>query len=96
MPGVIALRQFYTRERWDAADMQNTTADTGGKRVLLPSKYAGTEKVVLFGPSGMVGQGVLRECLLDPQISEVVSIVRRSTGEHDAKVREVSQLSETA
>ena len=46
-------------------------------------------KVVLFGASGMVGQGVLRECLLDPQISEVVSIVRSSTGEHDAKVREV-------
>jgi hypothetical protein len=44
-------------------------------------------KVVLFGPSGMVGQGVLRECLLYPQISEVVSIVRSSTGEHDAKVR---------
>ncbi|HXN65627.1 MAG TPA: hypothetical protein VN862_09850 [Candidatus Acidoferrales bacterium] len=47
-------------------------------------------KVVLFGASGMVGQGVLRECWLDPQISEVVSIVRSSTGEHDAKVREVA------
>ncbi len=23
-------------------------------------------KVVLFGSTGMVGQGVLRECLLDP------------------------------
>jgi len=24
-------------------------------------------KVVLFGATGMVGQGVLRECLLDPE-----------------------------
>ena len=25
-------------------------------------------KVILFGASGMVGQGVLRECLLDPGV----------------------------
>jgi uncharacterized protein YbjT (DUF2867 family) len=26
-------------------------------------------RVILFGASGMVGQGVLRECLLDPEVS---------------------------
>jgi uncharacterized protein YbjT (DUF2867 family) len=46
-------------------------------------------KVVLFGGTGMVGRGVLRECLLDPEIERVVSVVRRQTGMHDPKLREV-------
>ncbi|MEN3951098.1 hypothetical protein WJU17_06090 [Iodidimonas sp. SYSU 1G8] len=33
-------------------------------------------KILLFGATGMVGQGVLRECLRDPAIGEVVSIGR--------------------
>ncbi len=46
-------------------------------------------KVVLFGGSGMVGQAVLRECLLDPEIRRVVSVVRSETGARDPKLREV-------
>jgi hypothetical protein len=38
-------------------------------------------KVILFGATGMVGQGILRECLLDPAVTTVVSVVRRSTGQ---------------
>ncbi len=37
----------------------------------------------------MVGQGVLRECLLDPEIEAVLTIGRSSTGTHHAKLREV-------
>lgn len=41
----------------------------------------------------MVGQGVLRECVLDPQVENVVSVVRRATrpilGRTSDKVREV-------
>jgi hypothetical protein len=33
--------------------------------------------VLLFGASGMVGQGVLRECLLEPDVTRVVAVVRR-------------------
>lgn len=33
-------------------------------------------KVILFGASGMVGQGVLRECLLDPNVTEVLAVGR--------------------
>lgn len=33
-------------------------------------------KVILFGATGMVGQGVLRECLLDPAVERVLAIVR--------------------
>lgn len=33
-------------------------------------------KVILFGASGMVGQGVLRECLLDPGVETVLAVGR--------------------
>jgi uncharacterized protein YbjT (DUF2867 family) len=46
-------------------------------------------KVLLFGATGMVGQGVLRECLLDPDVLSVVSIGRGVTGQHHPKLREL-------
>jgi uncharacterized protein YbjT (DUF2867 family) len=46
-------------------------------------------KVVLFGATGMLGQGVLRECLLDPEIDGVLAVGRRPAGVHHAKLREV-------
>jgi uncharacterized protein YbjT (DUF2867 family) len=46
-------------------------------------------RVVIFGASGMVGQGALRECLLAPDVSEVVSLVRRPSGVTHAKLREI-------
>lgn len=46
-------------------------------------------KVVIFGASGMVGLGVLRECLLDPEVSSVVTVGRSSTGMQHAKLRDV-------
>jgi uncharacterized protein YbjT (DUF2867 family) len=45
--------------------------------------------VILFGATGMVGQGVLRECLLDPDVQKILSIVRGPTGQHHAKLREL-------
>jgi hypothetical protein len=45
-------------------------------------------KVVIFGGSGMVGQGVLRECLLSPEVTGVLSIVRGPTGQSHAKLQE--------
>lgn len=46
-------------------------------------------KVLLFGATGMVGQGVLRECLLDPDVTSVLSIVRAPTGQRSNKLREL-------
>lgn len=37
----------------------------------------------------MVGQGVLRECLRDPGLTEVTSVVRAATGQQHAKLREI-------
>jgi uncharacterized protein YbjT (DUF2867 family) len=45
--------------------------------------------VVLFGATGMVGQGVLIECLADPGVKRVVSIVRRPTGVTHEKLTEI-------
>jgi uncharacterized protein YbjT (DUF2867 family) len=46
-------------------------------------------KVVLFGASGMVGQGVLRECLLDSEVEQVLSIGRTRSGQTHPKLREI-------
>ncbi|MBK5187835.1 MAG: hypothetical protein JJD97_06285 [Gemmatimonadaceae bacterium] len=37
-------------------------------------------KVVLFGATGMVGSGVLLECLESPRVSSVLVVGRSSTG----------------
>jgi uncharacterized protein YbjT (DUF2867 family) len=46
-------------------------------------------KVILFGATGMVGQGVLRECLLDADVESVLSVGRRPTGQAHAKLHEL-------
>jgi uncharacterized protein YbjT (DUF2867 family) len=46
-------------------------------------------KVMLFGATGMIGQGVLRECLLDPDVVQVLAIGRNPTGRRHEKLREV-------
>jgi len=46
-------------------------------------------KVILFGATGMVGQGVLRECLLDADVESVLAVGRSPTGQRHAKLREI-------
>ena len=45
--------------------------------------------VILFGATGMVGQGVLRECLLDNDIQQVLTVGRSATGQQRPKLREL-------
>jgi uncharacterized protein YbjT (DUF2867 family) len=45
--------------------------------------------VVLFGATGMLGQGVLRECLLDADVERVLTIGRTATGVRHAKLQEI-------
>lgn len=47
-------------------------------------------KVLVFGATGMVGQGVLRECLLDPDVSAVLTVGRSVTGQQHAKLTELA------
>jgi len=46
-------------------------------------------KAILFGASGMVGQGVLRECLRDPRVAQVLSVVRSPSTQQHAKLTEL-------
>ncbi|HYY55926.1 MAG TPA: NAD-dependent epimerase/dehydratase family protein [Pyrinomonadaceae bacterium] len=46
-------------------------------------------KVILFGATGMVGQGVLRECLHDDSVEAVLAVGRNSTGQAHPKLREL-------
>ena len=46
-------------------------------------------RVILFGATGMVGGGVLRECLLDSSVEEILCIGRRSLGRSESKLREI-------
>ena len=47
--------------------------------------------VLLFGATGMVGQGVLRECLLDPDVHAVQTVGRTATGVWHTKLTEIVQ-----
>ena len=46
-------------------------------------------KVILLGATGMVGQGVLRECLLDPEVESVLTIGRNATAQRHEKLQEI-------
>ena len=46
-------------------------------------------KVILFGATGMVGQGALRECLLDPAVTHILAVGRRATAQRHAKLEDL-------
>jgi uncharacterized protein YbjT (DUF2867 family) len=46
-------------------------------------------RVVIFGATGMVGQGVLRESLLAPDVEQVLAVIRTPTGVRHPKLIEV-------
>jgi uncharacterized protein YbjT (DUF2867 family) len=45
--------------------------------------------VVIFGATGMVGQGVLRECLIDPTVTRVLTVGRSATGTSHPRLKQV-------
>jgi len=46
-------------------------------------------KIILFGATGMVGRGVLRQCLLDPGVESVLCIGRKPSGVTHPKLRDL-------
>ena len=46
-------------------------------------------KVLITGATGMIGKGVLEQCLVRDEITEIVSLTRRITGEKSSKLTEV-------
>lgn len=47
--------------------------------------------VIILGASGMVGQGVLHECLADPAVQKVVSLSRNSLADQHPKLVQLVQ-----
>ena len=45
--------------------------------------------ILIFGATGMVGQGVLRECLLAPDVERVVAVGRSATGQQHPKLQDL-------
>jgi uncharacterized protein YbjT (DUF2867 family) len=45
-------------------------------------------KIIITGSTGMIGEGVLMECLANPEVSEVLSVSRKPCGYKDAKLKE--------
>jgi uncharacterized protein YbjT (DUF2867 family) len=45
--------------------------------------------VLVFGATGMVGDGVLHECLADPRVTSVLALGRSSLGVTHSKLREI-------
>ena len=45
--------------------------------------------VILFGATGMIGQGVLRECLAVADVQRVLTVGRKATGQTHEKLREL-------
>ncbi len=46
-------------------------------------------RVMLFGATGMVGQGVLRECLRAPDVEFMQTVGRSATGQLDPRLNEI-------
>ncbi|MGY3090400.1 uncharacterized protein YbjT (DUF2867 family) [Hymenobacter sp. UYAg731] len=49
-------------------------------------------RVILTGATGMVGEGVLLECLQNPAVAHVLVLTRKPTGRSHAKMRELLVL----
>ncbi|MEO8997645.1 MAG: NAD-dependent epimerase/dehydratase family protein, partial [Rhodanobacter sp.] len=45
--------------------------------------------ILIFGATGMVGQGVLRECLLADDVTLVQTVGRTATGQQHSKLRDL-------
>ena len=60
-----------------------------GEALPSPQALAMQMRVNLFGATEMVGQGVLRECLVDAAVDSVLSIVCRAASPAHAKLRKL-------
>ncbi len=49
-----------------------------------------TLKVIIFGGTGMVGQGVLIECLRDPDVTQVLCVGRSPVPQQHGKLRQLT------
>lgn len=56
---------------------------------LDPSRTVSGMRALVFGATGMVGQGVLRECLADAQVTEVLVVGRSEAPQRHPKLTQI-------
>ena len=79
--GAVVGEAFEERHAEDLQGLSARHADHGSRHhQRRPAGVHQIMKVILFGATGMVGQGVLRECLVDPGVEAVLSVGRSPTG----------------
>src|ERR1700749_1548804 len=61
----------------------------GRRRLRSRTESPDLVNVLIFGATGMVGQGVLRECLLDSDVTRVLVVGRTPTGVQHPKLQEI-------
>ena len=85
----IEAVQFHPESILTAAGETGLKMMRNALRLARTKKPRGPMKVILFGATGMIGQGVLRECLLASDVELVETVGREATGVQNPKVREV-------
>jgi hypothetical protein len=77
---LFALSSFRGARALARANPESRAAikrlDSGSTRRRVSRNDGDNMKVILFGATGMVGQGVLRECLLDASVERVLAVAR--------------------
>jgi uncharacterized protein YbjT (DUF2867 family) len=53
------------------------------------NKIQMTLKVIITGATGMVGEGVLQECIANPKVEKILLINRKPTGYSHSKIEEI-------
>ncbi len=78
-----------TRFSPEQASFDNLLGSTSTSCPISSTGYTQDMKVILFGATGMVGQGILRECLLDSGVESVLAIGRNPIAQQHPKLREI-------
>ena len=47
-------------------------------------------KIILTGATGMVGEGILQECIRNPNVDKIIVLNRKSSGYSHPKVEEIT------
>src|ERR1044072_3584670 len=62
---------------------------TGAASLIYSVRAVKPLNIMIFGATGMVGQGVLRECLLASDVERVLAVGRTASGVTHAKLRDL-------
>lgn len=86
---IVSTRYLSSSSQVQDSRRTLSTSLNSKRRMDTVRPIAGVKRVMVFGGTGMVGRGVMNECLRDPEVEEVVAVGRRSVGIVHDKLREI-------